>query len=508
MELMYLGTLVWRGPDRCTCGNSTSGSGAKLPGSACSEPPPPTNGTDGTWLAPTAGCLSGNTSCPCAGNASQACGMRGVARVYQSTCTPTHGPGNYLCPLQGGRYMNNLSDIPYATWVKCFAKADLDGVATLEVPPIMANSHYAISPHYSLLCNHTKDPSSWYCTQALAGLRNFARHGGSASGYHAYEVMLSYQAVLDAGVKGPLNATELAAFQASVYKGVMQYAGHETRVENHGLDAAIEQLYMLQIWPKMNETCSSCHLDVRVIAELERVPQQILANWLHGHALDEYAIGYDAISIVRLIAVLEMIDTTDDLHSEDWKQFALRFADSITPAGCFSNHGGGLQDDGSPYTTSPYRLRTPTQAIPYGSCSGVFPFVFFFERTATIFQHRDPQAASYCKWAARALFRQINPYNDFANLYYIVKAMNEEQAQVKAGGPIPIPDLVDIRSKTIMKNEYQKDEHRVDGGPVPAQHVLCSSRAVGSPYVQSSVYTVPGGYHGSGEQAGTMSHYE
>jgi hypothetical protein len=31
---------------------------------------------------------------------------------------------------------------------------------------------------------------------------------------------------------------------------------------------------------------------------------------------------------------------------------------------------------------------------------------------------------------------------------------------------------------------------------------------VGSPYVQSSVYTVPGGYHGSGEQAGTMSHYE
>lgn len=404
--------------------------------------------------------------------------------------------------------MNNLSDIPYGIWVQCFAQADLDGVATLEVPPIMANSHYAISPHYSLLCNNTKDPSSWYCTQALAGLRNFVSHGGSASGYHAYEVMLSYQAVLDAGVKVPLNTTELAAFQASVYNAVMQYSGHETRVENHGLDAAIEQLYMLRIWPKLNETCSSCRLDVGVINKLERVPQQILANWLHGHALDEYAIGYDAISIVRLIAVLEMIDTTDDLHSEDWKQFVLRFADSITPAGCFSNHGGGLQDDGSPYTTSPYRLRTPTQAIPYGSCSGVFPFVFFFERTATLFQHRDPQAASYCKWAARALFRQINPYNDFANLYYIVKAMNEEQAQVKAGGPIPIPDLVDIRSKTIMKNEYQKDKHRVDGGPVPAQHVLCSSRAVGSPYVQSSVYTVPGGYHGSGEQAGTMSHYE
>ena len=94
-------------------------------------------------------------------------------------------------------------------------------------------------------------------------------------------------------------------------------------------------------------------------------------------------------------------------------------------------------------------------------------------------------------------------------------------------------DLVDIRSKTVMKNECktvmlsrcaalpsrlanlesitvadQKDKNRVDGGPVPAQHLLCPSRAPGSPYVQSSVYTVPDGYHGSGEQAGTMSHYE
>lgn len=69
-------------------------------------------------------------------------------------------------------------------------------------------------------------------------------------------------------------------------------------------------------------------------------------------------------------------------------------------------------------------------------------------------------------------------------------------------------ELVDIRSKTIMKNEYQKDKDRFNGGPVPAQHVLCPSRAPGSPYVQSSVYTVPDGYHGAGEQAGTMSHYE
>ena len=80
--------------------------------------------------------------------------------------------------------------------------------------------------------------------------------------------------------------------------------------------------------------------------------------------------------------------------------------------------GGGLQDDGAPYSTAPYRLRyrPQPQAVPYGSCSGVFPFVFFFERTATLLQHKDPAAASYCKWAARALFRRIDPYNDFANV--------------------------------------------------------------------------------------------
>ena len=75
--------------------------------------------------------------------------------------------------------------------------------------------------------------------------------------------------------------------------------------------------------------------------------------------------------------------------------------------------------------------------------------------------------------------------------YYIIKALEEEQSQLAAGGPIRIPDLVDVKSKTIMKNEYQHDASRTDGGPVPAQHILCPSRAPGSPYVQSSVYTVP-----------------
>ena len=174
--------------------------------------------------------------------------------------------------------------------------------------------------------------------------------------------------------------------------------------------------------------------------------------------------------------------------------------------------GGGLQIDGSPYSNASYHQRYPgAPPTGYGSCSAVFPFTYFFERSATLLQHKDPQAASYCKWyaamillpsglhsserivanrAARALFRRISPYNDFPNVYYIVKALGEEKAQLKAGGPIPIPDLVDMRSKTIMKNEYQHDKQRHDGGPVPAQHVLCPSRAPGSPYVQSSVYMV------------------
>ena len=31
--------------------------------------------------------------------------------------------------------------------------AVLEGVPTLGVPVIMSNSHYAVAPHYSLLCN-------------------------------------------------------------------------------------------------------------------------------------------------------------------------------------------------------------------------------------------------------------------------------------------------------------------------------------------------------------------
>jgi hypothetical protein len=66
----------------------------------------------------------------------------------------------------------------------------------------MENSHYAVAPHYSLLCNMTKDPSSWYCGKAVAALKGFADSPSStAAGYHAYEPLIAFQGVVDAGVQ-------------------------------------------------------------------------------------------------------------------------------------------------------------------------------------------------------------------------------------------------------------------------------------------------------------------
>ena len=43
--------------------------------------------------------------------------MAGVSRVYKAICTPSHGPGRYICPFKGGQYMENGSDISYRSWV-------------------------------------------------------------------------------------------------------------------------------------------------------------------------------------------------------------------------------------------------------------------------------------------------------------------------------------------------------------------------------------------------------
>ena len=62
---------------------------------------------------------------------------------------------------------------------------------------------------------------------------------------------------------------------------------------------------------------------------------QLLANWLHGHALDESAINYDGISLVRLVKFLELMPGgPEDMGSDAFKQFVYEFADAITPAGC------------------------------------------------------------------------------------------------------------------------------------------------------------------------------
>ena len=96
------------------------------------------------------------------------------------------------------------------------------------------------------------------------------------------------------------------------------------------------------------------------------------------------AINYEGISIVRLVALL-LLGPSDqpnvasfplgpaDLKSDKFKAFLYEFADALTPAGCLSNHGGGLQDDGQ------------------GFCNGAHLFGFFFEQGASSFQHSDPE---------------------------------------------------------------------------------------------------------------------
>ena len=70
------------------------------------------------------------------------------------------------------------------------------------------------------------------------------------------------------------------------------------------------------------------------------------------------------------------------------KQFGQSYADVITPAGCFANHGGGLQDDGSEYTTA---KSDPFSRAKIGMCTGDPAFVYFFEFAATKFQTLDPE---------------------------------------------------------------------------------------------------------------------
>lgn len=70
-------------------------------------------------------------------------------RVYKPNCTTSRAPGKYICPLLGSRYTENGTDVSYKDYIDCFGMADVDGM--------YVNDHFAVQPHFSVLCNVTKD---------------------------------------------------------------------------------------------------------------------------------------------------------------------------------------------------------------------------------------------------------------------------------------------------------------------------------------------------------------
>ena len=110
---------------------------------------------------------------------------------------------------------------------------------------------------------------------------------GKPGGYHSYEIVLAYQSVKDGtGLENAgLNATALGNFKKLVAAGSGSQAGHSAKVENHALDAALQQAYTPRVFPDLANS--------GWVGEAEQVYQ----NWIHAHALDESAINYDGISI-------------------------------------------------------------------------------------------------------------------------------------------------------------------------------------------------------------------
>ena len=204
----------------------------------------------------------------------------------------------------------------------------------------------------------------------------------------------------------------------------------------------------------------------------------------------------------------------DDLQSQAFKDFALEFADAITPGGLLSNHGGGLQDDGQGYP------------------NGAYGYIYLFEVAATQFQLSDPATASYFKWAAREIWRNYDPAVDFSQFHFaVVFPWLEELKQLNASGGVPIPLPADdddlaagMASKVVLKNEYGDSFHGRNSSEgsqqgyhrVAKKLVVCASRSreasavakSGGGYVQTDIYPVPPAWHGDAMQAGTLTHYE
>eukprot|EP01047_Picozoa_sp_COSAG01_P007423 COSAG01_NODE_282_length_19505_cov_101.588117_5_plen_430_part_00 len=300
------------GSDACMCGNSTAVSGARVAGGKCATTPPAPseyNLTTRKYAAPA--CLSGTASCACSGNTSAACGNPGVARVFRHSCAPGSGPGRYLCPLIGGRYLENGSTVSYQAYMDCFGQASLEGQPWLGVAPLLGGQAYpdagvSMRPELGLLCNMTKDLTGWYCRQAVEVLRRYTQNPRPPGAqYHSYETLLAFQSVRDAGLPNAgLNASELAAFHGRILKEVPM--PHQPKVENHGLDVASQETLAPLVFPNLSWP------------DMTTIPEGVIANWLHGHAVDEYAIGYDSITLNRLLQVLELSggEAAADLHSD------------------------------------------------------------------------------------------------------------------------------------------------------------------------------------------------
>ncbi len=450
---------------------------------------------------PMANC-SGAAAQPCPGNHSELCGGPGATRLYEYRCHDVP-----ICTLNQTTLWNGTV-VSYKQYLDCWRGKD-DTAVVHGAFGRNVSQPSNLSPYPSILCAVLRQQgrlteSEWWCEKAAKELRNYA-DGGVPQTYHGYSVVLAYHWMVNRSglaTGDVLTPAQDARYVDLVVKGCGGSAKKPTDgVENHGIDFATAQAFALYVFPQLPVNHS----------EWLAGPTWLMDQWFHAHALDENAIGYDAISIAQLL-VLDSITPGGlaDLHSEAFKQFVYEFADSITPGGMLVNHGGGLQDDG--------------QAYP----NGAFGYIYLFEVAATQFQRSDPAAASYFKWAARQIWQNFDVSVDFLNFHFSAALpWLEELKQLNATGrPIPLPADDDshaagMTSKVVYKNEYGHDinntkAHRQKGHRVPKKLVVCASRSrdasslrtTGGGYVQQDIYAVPPAWHGDAMQAGTLSHYE
>ena len=82
-------------------------------------------------------------------------------------------------------------------------------------------------------------------------------------------MVLAYQALVDAKLK-PLNDSLLGKFKQLVQKGCGSQTKHAAKVENHGIDSGLQQVYALRVFPDLPVDKASWMA----------LPNQLLQNWL------------------------------------------------------------------------------------------------------------------------------------------------------------------------------------------------------------------------------------